>query len=429
MKSYAVDTNTRIYPFNDPIGKSFILDESLADYTGRILKQAGREPAEPVKNLLEIGSEPAIVFFDNLYITRKTLEAFLNKASESKAQKAVLALPDGPVTGFAGPLQDRVVEDAGSKKIVLFDLFMVKDTQVDPSRGLTEIREDLLKGAERIIVEPEVSLIKAPSLRLHGRPLDLDIPQSLFGAAHLRHWVHLLWINRQALETRLLEMAEAEKEEGRLFLFGDKEYERWSKKKKPPVYVGENCNIHPSALVEDAVLGDNVTIDIKGLVRHAFLGDNVGLTAFHMALGSVVGNGCHTLADTCLNQVVSMPHSTLSNAKLEYTLVGSEAFVTTGVLFYGVGLDGELEVQDRGKWVKSGRRLLGGCVGHRCVLGTRAIFMGGRAVPNGYMVVLRPGDGIVKIPRDVPPGELLYNKGGSLSMVKEIQPPWQPPEW
>ena len=72
--------------------------------------------------------------------------------------------------------------------------------------------------------------------------------------------------------------------------------------------------------------------------------------------------------------------------------------------------------------------LLGGCAGHECLLGTRAIFLPGRAVPNRTIIVMRPEEGVVKLPEQALPGQAHVYHQGRILPLAEVLPQYSPAE-
>ena len=87
-----------------------------------------------------------------------------------------------------------------------------------------------------------------------------------------------------------------------------------------------------------------------------------------------------------------------------------------------------MEVIHQGKPVDTGRWILGGCAGHECILGTRAIFLPGLMVPNQTMIVMRPEEGLYKLPAAVEPGKPYVYHQGLLQPLEQALPHWKPME-
>jgi carbonic anhydrase/acetyltransferase-like protein (isoleucine patch superfamily) len=184
------------------------------------------------------------------------------------------------------------------------------------------------------------------------------------------HWLHVLDLSLAALQTRL------QSTPGRVAM-----HRRRGQK------------AHPTARIERSIIGDNVTIEAHVSITDSVIGDDVIVADHSVIHGSVVGSGCRTLVDTHLRRVVAMPGSTLSNLDMQDAIFGREIFLTTGVAFFHDGPGHNVVVDG----VDSGRALLGGAIGRRAVLGSRALFRCGVALPAGALVVARPEEAVGKL--------------------------------
>jgi carbonic anhydrase/acetyltransferase-like protein (isoleucine patch superfamily) len=186
-----------------------------------------------------------------------------------------------------------------------------------------------------------------------------------------RHWLHVLDLSLAALHTRLL--------------LGEGRQKRRRGKKSP--------RIHPTAWVENSIIGADVRIEAHASVIDSVIGDGVHVADHSVIHSSVVGAGCRTLVDTHLRRVVAEGGSTLSNLDLQDALLGAQVFITTGVAFFsdGPGKNVVVDGQD------SGRAVLSGAIGKGAILGSRALFRSGIALPAGALVVARPGEAVGKM--------------------------------
>ena len=184
-----------------------------------------------------------------------------------------------------------------------------------------------------------------------------------------RHWLHVLDLSLAAVQTRL--------------------------KTPPPKHKrdGSSPQIHPTATVTNSRLGRNVKIEAHVSIVDSVIGDDV-LVADHTIIhGCVIGDGCRTLVDTHLRRCVAQPGSTLSNLDMQDALLGREIFLTTGVAFFHDGPGRNVIVDG----VDSGRAVLAGALGRRTLLGSRALFRAGLALPAGVLVVARPEESLGKL--------------------------------
>jgi hypothetical protein len=151
--------------------------------------------------------------------------------------------------------------------------------------------------------------------------------------------------------------------------------------------------VHPTATVIDSVLGDGVRVEAGASVVDSVIGDDVIVADASVIHTSVIGARCRTLVDTHLRRVVAMPGSTLSNLDMQDAIFGREVFLTTGVAFFADAPGADVVVDG----IDSGRPVLSGAIGARAVLGSRALFRCGVAVPPGALIVARPGEALGRL--------------------------------
>lgn len=196
-------------------------------------------------------------------------------------------------------------------------------------------------------------------------PHVLSIPAGARVAGRFAHWLHVLELNLAILAATV---------------------------RRRPLHK-PRAKIHPTAHVERSIVEDGAVIEANASVVDSFVGAGARVADRSLVHSSVVGARCQTLVDTHLRRVVALPGSTLSNLQLEDVLVGRDVFVTTAVTFFA-GAPGKTIVVDG---VDTARPCLGGAIGHRCVLGARALFAAGVAVPAGAVVVMRPDEGAARL--------------------------------
>lgn len=242
---------------------------------------------------------------------------------------------DFAVDLFAGDLAGRVIADVDAEVVVVAD---------EEDAAVVDVRPYGRAPHELRIARVE---------RLLGRPT---------------HWLHVLDLSLAALQTRL---------RARVVV---------KRGKRAPL-------VHPTALVENSVLGAGVRVEAGAAVIDSFVGEDAVVADHTVVHGSVIGAGCRTLVDTHLRRVVAMPGSTLSNLDMQDAIFGSEVFLTTGVAFFADGPGADVVVDGK----DSGRAVLSGAIGTRTVLGSRALFRCGVAVPAQALVVARPGEALGKL--------------------------------
>lgn len=240
-------------------------------------------------------------------------------------------------------------------------------------------------------------------------PQQVVLPQTPAWVADVRVWPHLLW---------LLQGAPA--------LLRARRRGRWSQGGN---VLGRKVRIHRTALVEDCVLADGVEVEAHATLMGCALGEGVRVADHAAVHHSVVGAGVQVLADTYVRRVVALPGSTVSNLDLRESVLGRQMFITAGVIFF-TGMPGVTAPfgQSPDALQDSGHPELGCAVGHRCVLGTRAIMEPGRALPGGTVIVMRPEEGVMHTPGDLPPFTPVAWDAAGLTAVAARWPGHRPPE-
>lgn len=325
---------------------------------------------------------------------------FLGAAGKGPAR---LCLAPSAFTAHLAPLGGLDPVDGG--RAFALDAF-AWDGPGDPP-ALDALRAD----ARPVVLQPEVDVedIRADGL---GRPPGLiHLPRTLELGANLHRWPHLLWLLQAWPHARRLEV------------LGPAETRRGTN------LVGNGVRVHRTAHVEHSILEDGVDVDAHATVVGSFLGRGVRLGDHVAVHHSVVGADCHVLADSFLRRTVAMPGSTVSNLDLREVVLGQQSFITSAVIFFcgRPGADAPVG-QDPAALEDSGHRELGGATGHRCVLGARAIFEPGRAVPGGAVIVMRPEEGVTQMPVGLAPGTVTAWDAGALVPVATRWPGYRPPE-
>lgn len=412
MRALRFFTELRLEPFGDPVSAAFLGGEELGLAVARALIESGARP-EPGRPQALPAEGPVLLLPDSLFVTRAAVRALLAAAGAGPGVYQ-LALRHGPVSRYARPLQ-RVDEDADG---VRYDLFLARGSLSD-LQGAPDwetLRARLSARARPVLVDPGSAHEPIPQIRPGPERSFLELPRSLTLAADVRHWVHVLWLNHLLPRVRL-----GERQGG------------WLARLKPagatPAnLVGRGCDIHPTALVEGSILGAGVKLGAFASVRDCILGDGVEIGSHGRFLRCVVGEGCHSLNDSYFIGCTFYPGSTLSNVMMRNSIMGRRVFLTTAVMFRDDALTAPVKVVAGGHELDTGRWVLGGCAGHGCLLGTRAVFEPGRTVPNRAVVVMRPEEGVMKLPESVAAGHPHVTQAGAVVPLEAALPGWRPLE-
>jgi carbonic anhydrase/acetyltransferase-like protein (isoleucine patch superfamily) len=230
---------------------------------------------------------------------------------------------------------------------------------------------DAFPGAAVVAVcdEDSADVVRVPP---YGRaPHTLALPRVAKLGGRLRHWVDVLELSLAAKESARV----------RLGLVDGKND------------IRGKVDIHPTATVIGSILEDGVRLEQHASVIDSYVGTGA-LVADHSVIHScVVGERCRTLVDTSLRRCVAMEDSTLSNLGMSDVILGKHVFLTMSVATFGPDPGSDVVVDG----IDTHRAVLGGAVGSRCVLGSRALWRAGVALPPGILVVARPGEAVAKL--------------------------------
>lgn len=267
--------------------------------------------------------------------------------------------------------------------------------------------EDARKNAIPTLVSwPEVTR-RRELPRVGPPPHFIDLPHDGKVAAHVEHWVHVLWLSI-ALVPALLAR---------------------SQKLRRGNFIGQGAEIHPSAYLEGAVIGEGATVGAKCSVRHSYVGAKTNLADFTKLSYCAIGDNTSTLANAGLSHVVALGGGTLTSFFVKDILLGKNVFMTSGVIFWSESIDGTIKVEHNGELRDTGRKVLGGCAGHGSVLGARTIVAPGKALPNRVTVVMRKEEGVQRIdPQPLMNGTPACWYDASLVPVQDPFPGYVPDE-
>lgn len=174
--------------------------------------------------------------------------------------------------------------------------------------------------------------------------------------------------------------------------------------------MGDECRIHPSAVVEASWLADGVEIGANAVVRGCILGEGATVEPLAIVEGSVLA------AQATVQR----------QAMVKYSVIGARAHAagdmqlgvldrraalkkTAALLDQAVG--GAVRVNAWGRLVRAPLGLAGVGVGAGTVIGANAFVAAGRTVPAGLVVVPAPASVLRSVPADLPQGAYAIHDG------------------
>ena len=157
------------------------------------------------------------------------------------------------------------------------------------------------------------------------------------------------------------------------------------------VKIGKNASIHPTAQITGpAIIGDNVTIGAGVVIDACIIGDNVNIAQGAQLHISVVGNGCFLPFRASLFMTTVMERTMIAqNTCLQLCVVGRDSFIGAGSTFTDTSvlsapmkaLNGNDELEE------VPLRVIGGCVGHHCHLGSGMVIYPARIVESDVILI------------------------------------------
>jgi acetyltransferase-like isoleucine patch superfamily enzyme len=445
MRALIVSTGRLLSPFHEAPGEALYGTSTLgATQRGLLEKRGLKVDVVAAGGLVPAGPGPVVVIADHCFVSEKALGDFLGIAFDVVAgasgagKSARLALAKTASVEFTLPLSSASVEpfddvgpgakqqargkrETAAEKRVAYDCFFVGD--VDASLTGAALLEKLRAESVRVVVKKgELAIpIQLPTLGDGGNHVML-MPVTSTLAAHIEHWVHVLWLNQAAFGTRWLEIARAERAWVAWRLLTSTPY-TFAALSKRFVHAGKNVRIHPTAYVEASILGDNVVIGAKASVRHSVLGDGVVVGDHATVLSSTLSNEVKVTPRTFVVWSAAYPKAVLSNYKLQVSLIGRGASLSTWAGFIDAKLQGSVEVKHDGVLRSTERSFLGSCLGHGAHVGAKVLLLPGREVPNGSFLTMRDDELVREIPAELPAGVPLVRHQGTLVPLSSLLAP------
>jgi carbonic anhydrase/acetyltransferase-like protein (isoleucine patch superfamily) len=150
------------------------------------------------------------------------------------------------------------------------------------------------------------------------------------------------------------------------------------------VQIGDSCDIHPTAYVENSIIGEGVEIGAQSVIRGSMIGDNSVIANNCTVAYSSLGEECQLRDGAIVTYSLLFPGALTTCSFLNTSVMGRDSFIAVGSVLTDFRFDGKnVTVMKKGKAVDSGQIILGGCLGHNTYVGAAVIIAPGREIPNG----------------------------------------------
>ncbi|MCK6527150.1 hypothetical protein L6R50_06145 [Myxococcota bacterium] len=418
LRAYIVATGSRLSPFGDAVQDVLVLNRPLCGHQDDALRAVGFEPVR-VDSWDRVDQFPCLAFPDDLYVTRQLLRDFLKAAAGASARAGIRA---SQYLANSHPLQDLVPARDGEAEGMAYELWHLASAADLARRGELPVR----------LVDPREKVTEVPVPAGFRAGADKDRRTLAAGttrrAMHVRHWIHLLRVNLDAIGGTFQEAFEERKLS--LVLRGLWFLLTFPFRNRNRVFsrIGKKCKIHRTAIVEASWIGDGVHIGPYSVVQGAVLGDGVAVAAHSQIALSVMGPGSWLTRGAFVFCSVVYPGAFVGMPFTQVSVIGRGATTTSLAGLVDINFFGDVKVRHQGRLVDSGTNFLGSAVGHGATLGTRLFVSPGREVPNGYFVTGAEEGWVNKLPEGLPTGVPLVVRGATVVDPRPAEPTPSAPE-
>jgi hypothetical protein len=406
-----------LHPFGVVADQCGLGMETFGSYRARILDQLDATVSDA--GLDEDIEGPALVWSDDVFVTRRCLRTFLRAATSTAGDgPARLCLPKSRLLELFLPLQDVEVDDDGR---AAFEVAWL------PAGKRTTPRELFALGRDKWLAPPyrEV-LIELPSPRyiLKSDAPTISMPLTSTIAMRVRHWVHVLRAGHLMPQVTLLERASAQPVRSllragtvplRLVALGSASKSATSYALRAAFsYRGRNCFVHPTATVEGSVLGDGVTVGAYSYVTNSVVGDGSVIEQRAHVNGSSLGPRTFVSLNSSISACVTFGDTDACINGVQACVIAQRCALTSFARPLDLAVEGQVRVEDDGKLREAGPLPCGVAFGPGVFAGADVVIAAGRAIPAGVRLYV-DGKGVLqRLPADLKPGSYAIVDGKPL---------------
>ena len=176
------------------------------------------------------------------------------------------------------------------------------------------------------------------------------------------------------------------------------------------VRLGDECRIHPTAVVESSWLADGVEVGPNAVVRGCVLGEGASVEPLAIVEGSVLGTRATVQRQAMVKYSVLGPRAHAAG-DMQLGVLDREAALKKTAALLDQTVRGSVRVSAWGRLVKAPLGLAGVGVGAGSVVGANAFVAAGRTIPPGLVVVPAPETVLRTIPAGLPEGAYAIRDG------------------
>jgi len=358
---YRIISDKQLFSFRDKIADIKVGDKSLREHQNSVIKSLGGTLMEVANNKEISQTKPYFYFDENLFFTIEFLQKAINRISEKEISVQFCLTHNTFNERFILP------HAAIEEKQITFDFFYISQQS---------------KTVEQIVLDQNIytNYVELPDQIVAGRKFHMDQCDTF--ASHIISPFHLLQVNMAINLNRTIKLQKYIPEKWRVkpgSRIAFKVLKRLNK-------IGKNVSIHPSAIIEGAVIGDNTIIGANAIVRLSIIGENCKLSENVSVINSVLGDRTHISNSNYILNCMTDEEVFLIHGPYQFSIFGKNV-ACFAVINADIRLDQKtIKIPTDIGVLDSKQPLLGIAYGHRSKTGGGNIIAAGRIVPNDKII-------------------------------------------
>jgi len=365
---YRITKAKTLFSFGDEIGEIKVGNKSLREQQDFVIATLGGRIID-VKNIDEITqTEPYFYFDENLFFTLEFLQKAIKTSADLTSSAQFCLAKNSFNERFILP------HTTQEEALIKFDFFYISK----PSKTIEEVVLD-----QKIYV----NYVELPSQIVVGRKFHMDQCDTF--ASHIISPFHLLQVNMAINLNRTIKLQKFIPEKWRTKPNSKIAFRALRRLNK----IGKNVSIHPTAVIEGAVIGDNSIIGAHAVIRLSQIGKNCKISENVSVMNSVLGDRTHISNSNYILNCFTYEEVFLIHGPYQFSIFGKNV-ACFAVINADIRLDQKtIKIPTEIGVLDSQQPLLGIAYGHRSKTGGGTIIAAGRIVPNDE--IINPPDNII----------------------------------
>ena len=370
MKFYRLINNSTLHEFGKPISECLILGQRLVDVQTEYIQAIGGSVTD-IESHEELENESQYFLFEEDVFFSLPFLKECEKIASDKEQNLQFALE-------RNTFNERFVLPHPNDN----ESFHLIGFSYKSGNQPTEVVSVSQQIFEHAVVLPD-QIVK-------GRAYHMDQCETF--AAHIISPFHLLFVNLA------MNLARTAKFQAKIPSFLKNTlatpYSKWYYKGlKRMNRFGNNCKIHPTAIIEGSVLGDNVIVEANAIVRLSTVGSDCHISDNVVVINSVLGEKTHIANCNYITSCLTYDEVFLIHGPYQFSIFGSKS-ACFAVINCDIRMDQEnIKIPTTYRVIDSNQPLLGVAYGHNSKTAGGNIIAAGRIVPNNLHIL--PPDNII----------------------------------